>query len=180
MNIMELLWGAVQHIYFYLGAAVSGILVFLWCFFRSKRLVAKRASMINDAKIIDDLLDRLHKGEGINLEAVFPCDSTKGVYETPRYRAWRCFAYWIAHKYARFEYSVETKTEVLRLAAICFGDESMSYSKLCATEELLNRSTKYYLGEKAERLRDFVPIEYPKKLYDLVDLIIDSMYVNNY
>lgn len=177
---MELLSNAVQNVYFYLGAAVCGIVIYLLSFYQRERKRTKRAAIIKNTEIIDELMELMHQGAYFNIETVFPSQKTKKKIETSRYRAWRSFAYWMAYKYAHFEYSSKTKAEILRLAALCFGEGSMSYSKLCALEEILNRSTKYYLGEESEHLRDLKPVEHPERLYDMVDMIVDSMYVNNY
>ena len=179
MDVAEFILDAFEQPYFYVGVVFCWFLSIFVRTWKEGNKRERRRYQINEAKIIDELLAQADLGEKLSVETIFALPERVKNPEPPRYRAWKCLVYWMAAKYATYDYGIETLQATHRLAKMLFGERSMTYSKFLAVEEVLDRSTKYFLDKRQglyqnRATEDFV------ELFDMVDLMIDSMYADNY
>lgn len=153
---------------FYVGIIVGMLLLFLKQHFEKKR---KDKTAFDSAYTVTKMLTAMRNNEPIDLEVFFPKAGKGRDNTTPGYRAWQGMAFWLAIKYANYEYSKEIN-DFYRLAKICFGD-STAFTKLKSLDQLLNYSTKYLLNKNGNPYRDREEKD-NAALYEMVHLAVDS------
>lgn len=170
---------------FYLGV-VAGAFLLLFIYFAYPHIFEKTLYHVSRSHV-DELIERMHRGEIIDINREFAPPKNDKEPKPARYYAWRCFAYWIADQCASYQYSPKKAADILRLGKICFGEKGVAYTKLVAVEAIINRSTKYYLNKHRNPYGNPYRIPFHEKedadfskLYQMVDLIVESTYPDVY
>lgn len=179
MEIAYLLEKCLNEEAFYVGIIAGLIMCFCFSMFKKDRIIKEREKTFREISIISLLIKSMHTGDKILIEDYFHETKVKNIVYSARYNAWKAFIYWIAHQCATYSYSQERAEDILALGKICFGEKSISYQKLLASETIINYSTKLYLDEKRNLYRR-KKIEEFNELFDLVDAILNSTYIDKY
>lgn len=179
MEIVYLLERCLKQEAFYFGIIAGLIICFLFSFFKKDRTNKERKEVLKAVSIIHPLIKAMYAGDEIIIEDYFHEIKKKNIVYSARYNAWKAFVYWIAYQCATYSYSQEQAEGILDLGKMCFGEKSIAYQKLVASETILNYSTKLYLDEKRNLYKNR-KIEEFDELFDLVDTIISSTYIDKY
>lgn len=160
----------LKHPIFWIGVVVGMVLAIVIWTYKSCRKDNFRGSYIYNGKLkTEKMLEAMREGKSILLDEYF---SSKNKKQPPvGYCAWKSFAFWLASKYADCQFTDNVKAEFWKLIEVCFGTGA-AYIKMQALDELINRSTNYYLnGGRAYRSYEKRDLS---RLYEMVDMIIDS------
>lgn len=177
MDIFELLEFYLTHPVFWVGVVAGAFLLF-FIYFAYPHVFEKTLYHVSRSHV-DELIERMHRGEKIDVSVEFAPPKKDKEPKPARYYAWRCFAYWIADQCASYQYSPKKAADILLLGKVCFGEKGVAYTKLVAMEEILNRSTKYYLDKNRNLYRKKEDGDF-SKLYQMVDIIVESTYPDIY
>ena len=164
---------------FYVGILAGLFLYYALTIWKKVRLTEKRQALLRETKVVSDLFVVMDAGDTINIEDYFHETKRKNIVYSARYNAWRTFVYWIAYQCATYSYSNQAAENILTLGELCFGAKSISYRKLVAAEAIINYSPKLFLDENRKLFKN-KKVEEFDELFDLIDTIIASTYVDKY
>lgn len=165
---MELL---LKHPIFWIGIISGLILGFIFHFFNCNRKENADLGKIYGCKVLTDkLLTQTRQGNPVDLEAVFrPTKENNGKVG---YLTWQALAIWLASAYANYEYFGSNVNDFWKLVEICFGTDSCAYIKMQALDEIINRSTYYYVERCYPHLN--TDDKNRRRLFTMVQMIVDS------
>lgn len=101
------------------------------------------------------------------------------------YQLWCDIVLFVAYKYACYDFNEYDSQEWHDIVEKTFGNKSFALSKFDAVNELLNRSTKYYMSDsgwiKYQKTEHFGIKDYAdNELYEMLAYILHSSYEDNF
>ena len=178
------MYGIISNSHFWIGLVAGAIITYY--FLKMKKLCEKIS--INNAKKLAEELQTAFRNEGIKGIEKFK-DSYMGRKETyifgkakpSAFQLWAAIVIYVTHRYADYSYSTYDSAEWIEIVEKTFGNKSIALSKFKAVDEILNRSTKYYMSEygypKNQKINHGNVSDYGEEaLYEMIAHIINSSF----
>ena len=177
----------ISSSYFWIGL-VAGIAVM--AFFCHRKKMCKKIGFVTAKRLSEELLMAYRnedlKGIEKYRESYLEKDETVYLFEKKEsaspFQLWTAIVIYVTRRYAEYDFNSYDSDEWKDIVAKTFGNKSLAYTKYVAIDEILNRSTKYYMtsygwikNEKNTR-GDYAD----DSLYEMIGYIIESSFENNF
>lgn len=173
--------------YFWIGL-VAGIAIMVYLAHRKK--MCNKIGFVSAKRLSEELLTAYRnedlKGIEQYRESYLEKDESVFLFEKKEgaspFQLWTAIVIYVTRRYADYDFNPYDSDEWKDIVAKTFGNKSLAYNKYVAIDEILNRSTKYYMtsygwikNEKNTR-GDYAD----DSLYEMIGYIIKSSFEKDF